>query len=100
MAVIVRPAKVPAPTRSTNSSPATTANDPITPPSGAHQGMPDMPSAVGICLGRQSHSVPRNATIGRKETVLASHGFESDLRRAPFIGGPQACSTPARRMMG
>ena len=85
---------------STNSRPATTAKDPIKPPSGAHQGMPEIPSGVGIGFGRQSQTTIRKAMIGRNETVLASHGLESDLRRTPFIGGPQACKTPATRMMG
>ena len=62
--------------------------------------MPEMPSAVGKGRGRQSQRTIRKAMIGRKDTVLASHGFESDFLKAPFIGGPQACNTPATRMMG
>jgi len=50
-AVPSRPAKAPAPTLSTNSSPATTAKAPTRPPSGAHQGIPAKPSAVGSGRG-------------------------------------------------
>ena len=84
------PAKAPAPTFSTNSRPVITANAPITPPNGAHHGMFPKPSAVGRGRGWQSHSTASKATIGTKETMLASHGLVSALRRAPFIGGPQA----------
>jgi hypothetical protein len=51
-------------------------------------------------VGRQNHSTISKATIGRNETMLASQGFSSDLRSAPFIGGPQACNAPAIRMSG
>jgi hypothetical protein len=59
-----------------------------------------MPFSDGTGLGWQNQSTSRNATIGRKETVLASHGFSSALRKAPFIGGPHACSAPATRISG
>jgi hypothetical protein len=38
--------------------------------------------------------------MGRKETKLLSHGFTSAFLSALFMGGPQACSAPAIRMMG
>lgn len=39
------------------------------------------------------------ATAGTKETKLASQGFVSELRNAPFMGGPHACRTPATAMI-
>ena len=98
--MIVRPAKAPAPILSTNSSPAITAKAPTMPPRGAHQGIAAIPSAVGMGRGRQNHRTDRRAMIGRKETRLASHGLVNDPRKAPFIGGPQACRAPATKMMG
>jgi hypothetical protein len=35
-----------------------------------------------------------------KETRVASQGLVSEIRKAPFIGGPQACNTPQAMMMG
>ena len=77
-----------------------TASAPIRPPSGAHHGIDDRPLVVGIGWGMQKNSTIRKATIGRNDTVLASHGFSSDFRNAPFIGGPHTCSAPATRIKG
>jgi hypothetical protein len=88
--VMVRPAKAPAPTLSTNRSPAMTAKAPMTPPRGAHHGIAPIPSTVGKGRGRQKHRTPSKAITGKKETRLASHGFVSECLKAPFIGGPQA----------
>src|SRR3984885_1332397 len=99
-AVIVSPARAPAPTLPTNSNPAMTAKAPIKPPSGAHQGIALRPSAVGSGRGTQRNTQDRKATTGRKETTLASQGFVKELRSAPFMGGPQAWSAPAAMMIG
>src|ERR1700735_4483508 len=100
LAVIVRPASAPAPTLSTNRSPAMTAKAPTTPPSGAHQGMLETPLLVGIGGGWQSHRTASKAMTGMKDTMLASQGLVRALRSAPFIGGPHACNAPAIRMIG
>src|SRR5580698_4546924 len=100
LAVIVSPANAPAPTLFTNKSPATTANAPTRPPSGAHQGIALTPSIVGNGRGRHSQRHGRKATTGRKETRLANHGFVSEFRSTPLMGGPHACRAPAIRMMG
>ena len=100
LAVMVRPAKAPAPTLSTNSSPVTTAPAPTSPPNGAHHGIPVTPSSVGSGLGTQRKSTVRNARTGRNDTTLASQGLSSALRNAPFMGGPQACSAPAAMIRG
>src|ERR1700722_17015617 len=100
LAVIVSPANGPAPTLLTNTKPATTANAPTKPPSGAHHGIEVIPARVGKGRGWHRTRQARNATIGRKETRLASHGFVKALRNALFIGGPQACNAPATRMRG
>src|ERR1700734_315260 len=88
LAVIVNPANGPAPTLLTNNKPATTANAPTRPPRGAHHGIVVTPASVGNGRGWHRTRQARNATIGRKETRLASHGFVREFRSAPFIGGP------------
>jgi len=50
--------------------------------------------------GAQIRTRLKAATMGRKETKLLSHGFTSAFLSALFMGGPQACSAPAIRMMG
>src|ERR1700733_1662364 len=67
LAGIVSPANGPAPTLLTNNKPATTANAPTKPPSGAHHGIVLRPASVGIGRGRHKTRHARNATIGRKE---------------------------------
>src|ERR1700722_19194302 len=99
-AVIVSPAKGPAPTLLTNRRPAMTANAPTRPPKGAHHGIALRPAAVGKGRGKHITKTASTATIGRNDTKLASHGFCSELRSAPFIGGPQAWSVPAIRIAG
>jgi hypothetical protein len=59
-----------------------------------------MPEMVGSGRGWQRMRHANNATIGRNDTKLASHGLVSALRNAPFIGGPQACNAPPIKMMG
>src|SRR3984957_11516103 len=100
LAVIARPASAPAPTLLTNRSPAMTAKAPTTPPSGAHQGMLEIPSIVGIGRGWQSHRTASKAMTGMNETMLASQGFVRALRSTPFLGGPHAFNAPAIRMIG
>ena len=78
-----------------------TANAPITPPKGAHQGVFAQPSAVGRGRGWQSHSTARKATTGTKETMLASHGLVSALQEGAVHRRPPGYrSAPAHEVIG
>jgi hypothetical protein len=60
------------------------------PPRGAHHGIFAMPSAVGKGRGKIAATIRNKAKTKPKETKVATHGFVSDVRKVPFIGGPMA----------
>jgi len=62
--------------------------------------MDDTPSAVGNGRGTQTNTIIKQATTGKKDTRLASHGLPKEVRKAPFIGGPHACRAPAAMISG
>ena len=77
LAVSVRPLNGPAPTLSMKARPPNTATAPATPPSGAYQGIWPSVSRVGSGVGMMRNSVVNTNTMGRNDTVAASHGFTS-----------------------
>src|SRR5208337_2153860 len=87
LAVMVRPAKAPAPTRSTNSSPASTANPPTSPPSGAPPGHP-----AEALLGRQ-----RPGSAQDQADEHRHHRQKRDQARKPGIGQRDAQDAVHRR---
>src|SRR5258706_13855478 len=91
-AVIVTPATVPAPTLATKSKPATTANAPTRPPRGAHHGIWLKAPAAGNGRGKHINTTLKNATIGRNNTRLPTHGSTTAFFKALFIGDPQPLS--------
>src|ERR1700722_15252658 len=100
LALTANAAKGPAPTRSTNNNPATTANAPTIPPSGAHHGIAEIPSAVGSGRGKTAVMTTNTAAMRPNETSDANHGLTNELRSTAFIGMPIACNAPAAAING
>jgi hypothetical protein len=100
LAVSVRPLNGPAPTLSMKASPPNTATAPARPPSGAYQGILLKESRLGSGVGIVRNRVVNTKTIGRNDTVAASHGLTMRPRSCAFMALPIACSAPATRMKG
>jgi hypothetical protein len=90
----------PAPTLSMKARPPNTATAPASPPRGAYHGILLRPARLGSGVGIVKNSVVNTKTIGRNETVAASHGLTSRPRSCAFMALPIACSAPATRMKG
>src|SRR5579875_901482 len=98
--VMISPLTGPAPILSISASPAKTAAAPVSPASGAHQGMVLIPSMVGKGRGRRMKRLAKKKAFSVKRTAKESHGFVSEIRNCALMTAPNAWSAPAAMMKG
>src|ERR1700682_2681667 len=85
LALMVRAASGPAPTLSTKNNPVATANEPMIPPSGAHQGMLAIACAVGNGRGCVARTMMKNARVCDAVSLRRIRNLHARLA-APAMG--------------